>query len=50
MHTVAGLIELDDRQAAVRYALEVSGETAELAEAIRERIEAPEIAALLSAA
>jgi two-component system CitB family sensor kinase len=49
MHTVAGLIELDDRQAAVRYALEVSGETAELAEAIRERIEAPEIAALLIA-
>ncbi len=49
MHTVAGLIELGDQQAAIRYALEVSGETAGLAEAIRERIEAPEIAALLIA-
>jgi two-component system, CitB family, sensor kinase len=49
MHTVAGLVELGDPQAAVRYALEVSGETAGLAEAIRERIEAPEIAALLLA-
>ena len=49
MHTVAGLIELGDHQAAVRYALEVSGETAGLTEAIRERIEAPEIAALLLA-
>jgi two-component system CitB family sensor kinase len=49
MHTVAGLIELGDHQAAIRYALEVSGETAGLAEAIRERIEAPEIAALLIA-
>jgi two-component system CitB family sensor kinase len=49
MHTVAGLIELGDPRAAVRYALEVSGETAGLAEAIRERVEAPEIAALLLA-
>jgi two-component system CitB family sensor kinase len=49
MHTVAGLIELGDQQAAVRYALEVSGKTAGLAVAIRERIEAPEIAALLLA-
>jgi two-component system, CitB family, sensor kinase len=49
MHTVAGLIELGDHPAAVRYALEVSGETAVLAQAIRERIEAPEIAALLLA-
>ena len=49
MHTVAGLIELGDQHAAIRYALEVSGETAGLAEAIRERIEAPEIAALLLA-
>jgi two-component system CitB family sensor kinase len=49
MHTVAGLIELGDHQAAVGYALEVSGESAGLAEAIRERIEAPEIAALLLA-
>lgn len=49
MHTVAGLIELGDQQAAVRYALDVSGETAGLAEAFSERIEAPEIAALLLA-
>jgi two-component system, CitB family, sensor kinase len=49
MHTVAGLIELGDPQAAVRYALDVSGETAGRSEAIRERIEAPEIAALLLA-
>jgi two-component system CitB family sensor kinase len=49
MHTVAGLIELGDHSAAVRYALEVSGATAGLAQAIRERIEAPEIAALLLA-
>jgi two-component system, CitB family, sensor kinase len=49
MHTVAGLIELGDEHAAVRYALDVSGETAGLADAIRERIEAPEIAALLLA-
>jgi two-component system CitB family sensor kinase len=49
MHTVAGLIELGDQQAAVRYALDVSGATAGLAEAIRERIEAPELAALLLA-
>jgi two-component system CitB family sensor kinase len=49
MHTVAGLIELGDHPAAVRYALEVSGETAGLAQTIRERIEAPEIAALLLA-
>ena len=49
MHTVAGLIELGDQQAAMRYALEVSDETAGRAEAIRERVEAPEIAALLLA-
>ena len=49
MHIVAGLIELGDHQAAVRYALEVSGAAAGLIEAIRERIEAPEIAALLLA-
>ena len=49
MHTVAGLIELGDHQAAGRYALDVSGATAGLAAAIRERIEAPEIAALLLA-
>jgi two-component system CitB family sensor kinase len=49
MHTVAGLVELGDQQAAIRYALEVSDETAGRAEAIRERVEAPEIAALLLA-
>jgi two-component system CitB family sensor kinase len=49
MHTVAGLIELGDRDAAVRYALDVSGDSAGRAEAIRERVEAPEIAALLMA-
>ena len=49
MHTIAGLIELGDRDAAVRYALDVSGQTAGRVEAIRERVEAPEIAALLMA-
>ena len=49
MHTVAGLIELGDRDAAIRYALDVSGDSAGRAEAIRERVEAPEIAALLMA-
>ncbi len=49
MHTVAGLIELGDRDTAVRYALDVSAESAARAEAIRERVEAPEIAALLIA-
>jgi two-component system CitB family sensor kinase len=49
MHTVAGLIELGDQDAAVRYALDVTGQSADLAESIRERVEAPEIAALLLA-
>jgi two-component system, CitB family, sensor kinase len=49
MHTVAGLIELGDHVAAVHYALDVSGATAGLTEAIRERVEPPEIAALLLA-
>jgi two-component system CitB family sensor kinase len=49
MHTVAGLIELGDEDAAVRYALDVSGESAGRAEAIRARIESPELAALLLA-
>jgi two-component system CitB family sensor kinase len=49
MHTVAGLVELGDHDAAVRYALDVSGESAALAESVRERVEAPEIAALLLA-
>jgi two-component system CitB family sensor kinase len=49
MHTLAGLIELGDHEAAVRYAIEVSGASAGLAESIRERIERPEIAAMLLA-
>ncbi|HEY6397385.1 MAG TPA: ATP-binding protein, partial [Solirubrobacteraceae bacterium] len=49
MHTVAGLIELGDHDAAVQFALDVSGHSADLAESIRERVEAPEIAALLLA-
>ncbi len=49
MHTVAGLIELGDHDAAVRFALDISGQSADLAESIRERVEAPEIAALLLA-
>ena len=49
MHTVAGLIELGDHAAAARYALDVSGHSAGLAEAIRERIERPEVAAMLVA-
>jgi two-component system CitB family sensor kinase len=49
MHTLAGLIELGDHDAAVRYAIDVSGASSGLAEAIRERIERPEIAAMLLA-
>jgi two-component system CitB family sensor kinase len=49
MHTVAGLIELGDNNAAVRYALDISAQSAGLAESIRERVEAPELAALLLA-
>ncbi|MGH2883450.1 MAG: sensor histidine kinase, partial [Solirubrobacteraceae bacterium] len=49
MHTVAGLIELGDYDAAVRYSLDVSSESAGRAEAIRERVETPELAALLMA-
>jgi two-component system CitB family sensor kinase len=49
LHTIAGLIELGDNEQAARYALDVSGASAGLAEAIRERIEAPEIAAMLLA-
>jgi len=49
MHTVAGLIELGDHAAAARYALDVAGHSAGRAEAIREKVESPEIAALLVA-
>jgi two-component system, CitB family, sensor kinase len=49
MHTLAGLIELGDHEAASRYALDVSAASGGLAEAIRERIERPEIAAMLLA-
>jgi len=49
MHTVAGLIELGDPEQAARYALDVSGASNGLAEAIRERIERPELAAMVLA-
>jgi two-component system CitB family sensor kinase len=49
MHTIAGLIELGDHDAAGRYALDVSRATGALAEALRERIEQPEVAAMLLA-
>jgi two-component system CitB family sensor kinase len=49
MHTVAGLIEIGDHDSAVRYALDVSGAHAGRAEAIGERVEPPELAALLMA-
>src|SRR5207302_9305819 len=42
MHTVAGLIELGDHEAAARYAMDVNRTSGGLAEAIRERIEQPE--------
>ena len=49
MHTLAGLIELGDHDAAVRYALDVSKTSGGLAESIRAQIELPEIAAMLLA-
>jgi two-component system CitB family sensor kinase len=49
MHTVAGLIELGDHDAAARYVLDISRASAGLAETIRERIERPEVAAMLLA-
>jgi two-component system CitB family sensor kinase len=49
MHTVAGLIELGDHDAASRYALDVSRASGGLAEAIRAQVEHPEIAAMLLA-
>lgn len=49
MHTIAGLIELSDHETAALYALDISGATAGLAEAITERVEPPEIAAMLLA-
>ena len=49
MHTVAGLIELGDRDGAVRYAMDVSDASGGLAEVIREQIERPELAATLLA-
>jgi two-component system CitB family sensor kinase len=49
MHTVAGLIELGDHDGAVRYAIDVSDASGGLAEVIRERIERPQIAAMLLA-
>ena len=49
MHTIAGLIELGDHDNAVRYAIDVSNASGGLAEAIREQIERPELAAMLLA-
>jgi two-component system CitB family sensor kinase len=49
MHTVAGLIELGDRDGAVRYAMDVSDASGGLAEVIREQIERHELAAMLLA-
>ncbi len=49
MHTVAGLIELGDHDAAARYVLDVSRASGGLAEAIRAQVERPEIAAMLLA-
>ena len=49
MHTLAGLIELGDHEAAASYALDVSHASGGLAESIRARIERPEIAAMLLA-
>ncbi|MGH2907871.1 MAG: ATP-binding protein [Solirubrobacteraceae bacterium] len=49
MHTLAGLIELGHHEAAGRYALDVSRAGEGLAEAIRERIEPSEIAAMMLA-
>ncbi len=49
MHTLAGLIELGDHDAAASYALDVSKASGGLAESIRAQIERPEIAAMLLA-
>ena len=49
MHTLAGLIELGDHDAAAHYALDVSKSSGGLAESIRAQIEPPEIAAMLLA-
>ncbi|MBV9605472.1 MAG: sensor histidine kinase [Solirubrobacterales bacterium] len=49
MHTLAGLIELGDHDAAARYALDVSRGGGALAETIRAQVERPEIAAMLLA-
>ena len=49
MHTVAGLIEIGDHDGASRYALDISSASGGLAELIRERIERPEIAAMILA-
>jgi two-component system, CitB family, sensor kinase len=49
MHTIAGLIELGDHDAAAHYALDVSGHSTGVAEEIRDRVDRPEIAAMLLA-
>ena len=49
LHTIAGLMELGDHETAARYALDISGASAGLVESITERVEQPEIAAMLLA-
>ncbi|GDY32683.1 ATP-binding protein [Gandjariella thermophila] len=49
MHTLAGLLELGDREQALRYLTETEGLAAERADAIRERIGHPLVVALLLA-
>jgi two-component system, CitB family, sensor kinase len=49
MHTLAGLIELDDRAEALAFIAEVQAGSAGRAEALRERIGAPLVAALILA-
>lgn len=49
MHTLAGLIELGEHDAAASYALDVSRASGGLAESIRSQIEPPELAAMLLA-
>lgn len=49
MHTVAGLIELGAYDEAARYSVDISGAANGLADTLRERIERPELAALVLA-
>jgi two-component system, CitB family, sensor kinase len=49
MHTLAGLLELDERDAALEYAVETAGAGPALAESLRERIGDPLLVGLLVA-